>query len=161
MKWYVIYTRPRWEKKVYSLLTAKGIDSYCPLNKVRRKWSDRIKLVEEPLFKSYLFVKTDEEGRLPVRMTDGVVNFVYWNGKPAIVKEKEIQTIKKFLNEHEQVGLVKMDFKPNDKVIITSGPLMDKEGKVLEVKNKVAKVIIESLGYILVADIDKSKLISI
>ncbi len=161
MKWYVIYTRPRWEKKVYSLLTAKAIESYCPLNKVRRKWSDRIKLVEEPLFKSYVFVKTDEEGRLPVRMTDGVVNFVYWNGKPAIVKEKEIQTIKKFLNEHEQVGLVKMDFKPNDKVIITSGPLMDKEGKVLEVKNKVAKVIIESLGYILVADIDKSKLISI
>ncbi len=161
LKWYVIYTRPRWEKKVYSLLTAKAIESYCPLNKVRRKWSDRIKLVEEPLFKSYVFVKTDEEGRLPVRMTDGVVNFVYWNGKPAIVKEKEIQTIKKFLNEHEQVGLVKMDFKPNDKVIITSGPLMDKEGKVLEVKNKVAKVIIESLGYILVADIDKSKLISI
>jgi transcription antitermination factor NusG len=142
-------------------LTAKGIDSYCPLNKVRRKWSDRIKLVEEPLFKSYLFVKTDDEGRLPVRMTDGVVNFVYWNGKPAIVKEKEIQTIKKFLNEHEQVALVKMNFKPNDKVVITSGPLMDKEGKVLEVKNKVAKVIIESLGYILVADIDKSKLISI
>ncbi len=161
MKWYVIYTRPRWEKKVYSLLTAKAIESYCPLNKVRRKWSDRIKLVEEPLFKSYLFVKTDEEGRLPVRMTDGVVNFVYWNGKPAIVKEKEIQTIKKFLNEHEQVELVRMDFKPNDKVVITSGPLMDKEGKVLEVKNKVAKVIIESLGYILVADIDKSKLISI
>jgi transcription antitermination factor NusG len=142
-------------------LTAKSIESYCPLNKVRRKWSDRIKLVEEPLFKSYLFVKTDDEGRLPVRMTDGVVNFVYWNGKPAIVKEKEIQTIKKFLDEHEQVALVKMDFKPNDKVVITSGPLMDKEGKVLEVKNKVAKVIIESLGYILVADIDKSKLISI
>ncbi len=161
MKWYVVYTRPRWEKKVYSLLTAKSIESYCPLNKVRRKWSDRIKLVEEPLFKSYLFVKTDDEGRLPVRMTDGVVNFVYWNGKPAIVKEKEIQTIKKFLDEHEQVALVKMDFKPNDKVVITSGPLMDKEGKVLEVKNKVAKVIIESLGYILVADIDKSKLISI
>jgi transcription antitermination factor NusG len=161
LKWYVIYTRPRWEKKVYSLLTAKSIESYCPLNKVRRKWSDRVKLVEEPLFKSYVFVKTDEEGRLPVRMTDGVVNFVYWNSKPAIVKEKEIQTIKKFLNEHEQVALVKMDLKPNDKVVITSGPLMDKEGKVLEVKNKVAKVIIESLGYILVADIDKSKLISI
>jgi transcription antitermination factor NusG len=99
-------------------LTAKGIDSYCPLNKVRRKWSDRIKLVEEPLFKSYLFVKTDDEGRLPVRMTDGVVNFVYWNGKPAIVKEKEIQTIKKFLDEHEQVALVKMDFKPNDRWLL-------------------------------------------
>jgi transcription antitermination factor NusG len=161
LKWYVIYTRPRWEKKVHNLLQSKGIESYCPLNKVRRKWSDRIKLVEEPLFKSYVFVKTNEEGRSVVRMTNGVVNFLYWNGKPGLVKEKEIHSIKKFLDEHEQVHLLKLDFKPDDKVVITSGPLMDKEGKVLEVKNKVAKVIIESLGTILVADIDKSKLISI
>ncbi len=75
-KWFAIYTRPRWEKKVHILLMQKGIESYCPLNKVRRRWSDRIKLVEEPLFKSYVFVKTDEAGRTPVRMTDGVVNFV-------------------------------------------------------------------------------------
>jgi transcription antitermination factor NusG len=95
-KWFVIYTRPRWEKKVHSLLLAKGVESYCPLHKVRRKWSDRIKLVEEPLFKSYVFVKVDEAGRTLVRMTDGVVNFVYWNGKPASIKEKEIQTIRKF-----------------------------------------------------------------
>ncbi len=90
MKWYVIYTRPRWEKKVHSLLHTKGIESYCPLNKVRRKWSDRVKLVEEPLFKSYVFVKTNEEGRTAVRMTDGVVNFLYWNGKPGLVKEKRL-----------------------------------------------------------------------
>src|SRR5687768_7073482 len=141
-KWFAIYTRPRWEKKVHTLLQSKGIESYCPLNKVRRKWSDRIKLVEEPLFKSYVFVKTNEEGRSAVRMTNGVVNFLYWNGKPGLVKEKEIQSIKKFLDEHEQVALLKLDFKQDDKVVITSGPLMDKEGRVLEVKNKVAKVII-------------------
>jgi transcription antitermination factor NusG len=90
-----------------------------------------------------------------------VVNFVYWNGKPGCVKEKEIQIIKKFLGEYEEVSLVKFDFKPNDRVVVTSGPLMDKEGKVVEVKNKIAKVVIESLGYILVADIDKSKLITV
>jgi transcription antitermination factor NusG len=118
-------------------------------------------VVEEPLFKSYVFVKVDEEGRTPVRMTDGVVNFVYWNGKPGCVKEKEIQVIKKFLGEYEEVSLIKLDLKPNERVMVTSGPLMDKEGKVLEVKNKVAKVVIESLGYVLVADIDKSKLISV
>jgi len=160
-KWFAIYTRPRWEKKVHNLLMQKGIESYCPLNKVRRRWSDRIKLVEEPLFKSYVFVKTDEEGRTPIRMTDGVVNFVYWNGKPAAIKEKEIQTIKKFLDEHENVELIKVDIKPDEKVRILSGPLMDKEGKVLEVKNKTAKVLIDSLGYMLVANIDRSKLISI
>ena len=157
-KWYAIYTRPRWEKKVNSLLEAKGIESYCPLNKVRRKWSDRIKTIEEPLFKSYVFVKIDEDARTNVRMTDGVINFVYWNGKPAIIKGKEIQIIKRFLDEHENVELVKMDLKPEQRVRVTAGPFMDQEGKIIELKNKVAKVAIDSLGYILVADIEKKKL---
>ncbi len=159
-KWYAVYTRPRWEKKVANLLHQGGFESYCPLNKVRRKWSDRIKLVEEPLFKSYVFVKVDEAGRTGVRMTDGVINFVYWDGKPAIVKDKEIEAIRLFLEEHENVSLVKIELKPNERVRVVAGPLMDAEGKVLEVKNKVAKVAIDSLGFILVADIDRSKLVS-
>ena len=144
-----------------SLLQEKGIESYCPLNKVRRKWSDRIKVIEEPLFKSYVFVKIGEDNRSNVRTTTGVVNFVYWNGKPAIIKEKEIETIKRFLDEHEHVAAVKIDLKPDDRVVITAGPMMDKEGKVMEVKNKTAKVCIDSLGYMLIAYIDKSKLITV
>jgi transcription antitermination factor NusG len=161
IKWYAIYTRPRWEKKVHQLLVQKGVESYCPLNKVRRKWSDRVKLVEEPLFKSYLFVKVEEEQRTSVRMTDGVVNFVYWDGKPAIIKEKEIEAIRKFLNEHENVEVIKFDIKEDQKVLITAGPFMNLEGKVVEVKNKVARIVIESLGYILLADIDKTRLMPV
>lgn len=157
-KWYAVYTRPRWEKKVHLLLKDKGIESYCPLNKVRRKWSDRIKVVEEPLFKSYVFVKVGEGDKAAVRTTDGVINFIYWDGKPAVIRDKEIEAIKKFLDEHEQVRLIKTDFKPAQRVVVTAGTLMDKEGHILEVKNKVAKVAIESMGYILVADIDKHKL---
>ncbi|HRX93358.1 MAG TPA: transcription termination/antitermination NusG family protein, partial [Chitinophagaceae bacterium] len=56
-RWLAVYTKPRWEKKVNKLFKEKGLESYCPLNKVRRKWSDRMKIVEEPLFKSYVFVK--------------------------------------------------------------------------------------------------------
>jgi transcription antitermination factor NusG len=160
-KWYALYTRPRWEKKVNNLLLQKGIEVYCPLNKVRRKWSDRIKTVEEPLFKSYVFVKVSDEDRTKVRMTDGVVNFVYWEGKPAIIKEKEIQTIKRFLDEHENVEVVKIDLNEGDRVQVVAGPMMDQEGKVLEVKNKVAKVCIDSLGYMLIAYIDKTKLITV
>jgi transcription antitermination factor NusG len=159
-KWLAIYTRPRWEKKVNTLLIQKGIESYCPLNKVRRKWSDRIKLVEEPLFKSYVFVKINEEGRSDVRMTNGVVNFVYWNGKPAVIKEKEISTIKRFLEEYENVEVLKKEIQPGERVRIASGLMMDQEGNVIEVKNKTAKVSIDSLGYILIAYIDKSKLVS-
>ncbi|MFL5809006.1 MAG: UpxY family transcription antiterminator [Flavisolibacter sp.] len=160
-KWYAIYTRPRWEKKVNGLLLQKNIESYCPLNKVRRKWSDRIKTIEEPLFKSYVFVKIADDERTSVRMTNGVVNFVYWNGKPAIIKEKEIQTIKRFLDEYENVEVVKIEFEPDDRVRVIAGPMMDHEGKIIEVKNKTVKLCIDSLGYMLIAYIDKSKLISV
>jgi transcription antitermination factor NusG len=161
LKWYAIYTRPRWEKKVNGLLLQKNIESYCPLNKVRRKWSDRIKTIEEPLFKSYVFVKIADDERTSVRMTNGVVNFVYWNGKPAIIKEKEIQTIKRFLDEYENVEVVKMEFEPDERVRVIAGPMMDQEGKIIEVKNKTVKLCIDSLGYMLIAYIDKSKLISV
>lgn len=143
------------------LLLQKEIESYCPLNKVRRKWSDRIKTIEEPLFKSYVFVKIADEDRTRVRMTNGVVNFVYWNGKPAIIKEKEIQTIKRFLDEYENVEVMKFEFEPEDRVRVVAGPMMDQEGRIIEVKNKTVKLCIDSLGYILIAYIDKSKLISV
>lgn len=159
-KWLAVYTRPRWEKKVNKLLMEKGVESYCPVNKVRRKWSDRIKVVEEPLFKSYVFVKIDEGCKADVRLTPGVVNFVYWQGKPAIIKEKEITIIKRFLNEYENVEALPVSIKANQRVIITAGPLMDHEGKVVEVKQNQVKVAIDSLGYILIATIDKRKLIS-
>ncbi|MBP6232657.1 MAG: UpxY family transcription antiterminator [Chitinophagaceae bacterium] len=159
-KWLAVYTRPRWEKKVNRLLTEKGLESYCPLNKVRRKWSDRMKVVEEPLFKSYVFVKVDNNDRIAVRMTNGAINFVYWDGKPAVIKEKEINAIKRFLNEYENVEANPVDLKVNQRVRITNGTLMDKEGKVLDVRHKTVKVAIESLGYILVAYIERSKLTS-
>ena len=159
-KWLAVYTRPRWEKKVNQLFVEKGLESYCPLNKVRRKWSDRIKIVEEPLFKSYVFVRVSEEDRPVVRMTNGAINFVYWNGKPAVIKDREITAIRRFLDEYENVETRPLDIKVNQRVRITNGTLMDYEGKVLGVRNKVAKVAIESLGYILIAYIDRTKLTS-
>ena len=159
-KWLAIYTRPRWEKKVNQLLTEKGLESYCPLNKVRRKWSDRYKVVEEPLFKSYVFVKVSDEDRSNVRMTTGAINFVYWDGKPAVVKEKEITAIRRFLDEYENVEARPMKLKVHQRVRVTNGTLMDHEGSVVELQHKTAKVAIDSLGYILVATIDRTKLTS-
>jgi len=160
-RWYAVYTRPRWEKKVNLLLAEKGIESYCPLNKIKRKWSDRLKTVEEPLFKSYVFVKIDDGEKTIVRMTHGVINFVYWNKKPAIVKEKEIQTIKRFLDEHENIVVYPIELNLNDRVRVTAGSLMDQEGKVIDFRHKAVKVAIDSLGYILVAYIERSKLTSV
>ena len=159
-KWLVIYTKPRWEKKVAKVLEEKGVEKYCPLNKVRRKWSDRMKTVEEPLFKSYVFVKINDEDRTKVRMTNGVINFIYWLGKPAVVREKEIENIKRFLDEHENVQLQPMTLQVNQRVKITSGIFMDQVGEVLQVNSKTVKMAIDSLGCMLVAIVEKSRLIS-
>ena len=119
-----------------------------------------MKVVEEPLFKSYVFVKVNEADRTTVRMTPGVINFVYWDGKPAVIKEREINAIKRFLNEYENVELKPMNLEVHQRVKITKGLLMDQEGEVVGLQRKMVKVAIDSLGYILVAYIDRSKLTS-
>ena len=138
-KWLAVYTRPRWEKKVTQLLAEKGVESYCPLNKVRRKWSDRVKIVEEPLFKSYVFVKVGNDDRTTVRMTPGAINFVYWDGKPAVIREKEIIAIKRFLDEYKNVEVQTRELKINQRVRVTNGSLMDQEGKCWTYNTKQPK----------------------
>jgi transcription antitermination factor NusG len=157
-KWYVIYTKPRWEKKVHSRLNEKGLENYCPLNKVRKRWSDRVKIVEEPLFKSYVFIHISEDEQMTVRMVNGVLNFVYWLGKPAIIRNIEIEAIKKFLNEYEDVQSSPISLQNDTKVRVKQGAFMDKEATVLKVVNNKVYLVIESIGYSLVATVDKSNL---
>jgi transcription antitermination factor NusG len=92
-------------------------------------------------------------------MIHGVVNFVYWLGKPAIIKEKEIEIIKRFLNDYHDVEVRPVDIKAGKKVVVQSGILMGKEGTVKKVLNKKVEVIIESIGFALIAYIDKSKIV--
>lgn len=154
--WYVVYTKPRWEKKVYELLDAQGMETYCPLNRVRKQWSDRIKWVDEPLFKSYVFVRVSEDDQTSIRRVAGVVNFVYWLGKPATVRDREIETIRHFLRNHRNVYAEPIDLKKDDKVSVRKGILMQKEGRILQVLNNKVRVVIESIGYALVAVLEKS-----
>jgi len=155
-KWLVVYTKPRWEKKVNTSLVKKGIEAYCPLNKVRRKWSDRMKTIEEPLFKSYVFVNVEDAGMTEVRFVDGVLNYVYWNGKPAIVREEEIIEIKKFMSEYEDVEVSSIELKPADAVVLNAGVMMGATGRVMRMMgNNTVEVRIDSLGFILTAKFDK------
>ena len=155
-KWLVVYTKPRWEKKVNTSLVKKGIEAYCPLNKVRRKWSDRMKTIEEPLFKSYVFVKVEDAGMTEVRFVDGVLNYVYWNGKPAVVREEEIIEIKKFMSEYEDVEVSSIELKPSDAVVLNAGVMMGATGRVMRMMgNNTVEVRIDSLGFILTAKFDK------
>jgi transcription antitermination factor NusG len=157
-KWYAVYTRPRWEKKVAEILTHKKIENYCPLNKVVRQWSDRKKIVLEPLFTSYVFIKTTEKLQSEIRKINGIINFVYWLSKPAIIRNEEIEYIKDFLNEHTNVHLEKTPVNVNDTVKITKGALMEYEGYVIGVKNRTVKIVLPSLGYMMVAEVEKTSI---
>jgi transcription antitermination factor NusG len=155
LKWYAVYTKSYWEKKVVGNLNKINVENYCPLNKVLKKWSDRKKLVEEPLFKSYVFVRVSDKQMNAVRLVYGVVNFVYWLGKPAVIADHEIETIKQFLADYTNVKLEKTVVHVKDNVKIMNGPFMDMEGNVVSLNKTKIKVSIPSLHYILTAEIDR------
>jgi transcription antitermination factor NusG len=156
--WYAVNTRPRWEKKVAQILDVKGIENYCPLNKVVKQWSDRKKIIYEPLFKCYVFVKIEEEKKWDLKRIDGILNYVYWLGKPAKIKDEEINTIKKFLNEFSDVSVEQLGLQVNQKVRIKQGVLMNYQGILLELLGNKAFVKIESMGLQLSAHFDKKNL---
>lgn len=157
--WYAVYTKPRWEKKVASLLDEAGIENYCPLNKVVKQWSDRKKVVLEPVFKSYVFVKIADKLKWELKKVNGILNFVYWLGKPAVINENEIITIKKFLNEFSDVKVEEQNkLTVNNKVRIKQGVMMDYQGILIELTGNRAKVRIESMGVTLNAHFDKKNL---
>jgi transcription antitermination factor NusG len=159
-QWYAIYSRPRNEKKAYQLLSRKNIEAFCPLQKRLKQWSDRKKLVEEPLFTSYVFVKIGEQEseKLAVLQTPGVVQFVYWLGKPAVIRDTEIQEIKDFLNICDHNNIDTLDLNKNDLVEITRGALKGKQGIVIDKQNGKAYLRIESLHLALVAEVETSRL---
>jgi transcription antitermination factor NusG len=156
--WYAVNTRPRWEKKVAYVLDTKGIENYCPLNKVVKQWSDRKKVILEPIFKCYVFVKVEEQKKWDLKRIDGILNYVYWLGKPAKIKDAEINTIKKFLNEFSDVAVEQIGLNVNQKVRIKQGILMNYEGKLLQLSGNRAFVKIESMGLQLSAHFDKKNL---
>ena len=156
--WYAVNTRPRWEKKVAQVLDTKGIENYCPLNKVVKQWSDRKKIILEPIFRGYVFVKVDEQKKWDIKKIDGILNYVYWLGKPAKIKEEEINTIKKFLNEFTNIHVENLGLQVNQKVRIRQGVLMNYEGILLELSGSRAFVKIESMGLQLSAHFDKRNL---
>jgi transcription antitermination factor NusG len=153
-KWYAVYTKPHCEKKVADLLNRKGIENYCPQNKVLNHGIDRRKITHTPLFSSYVFVRISIDGLSIVRQTNGIINFIYWLNKPAIIRDKEIENIKRFLSEHGFVKLEKVDVHFSDVVKINSTPLIEQEGKLVSINSKIVKIILPSLGYIMCAEVD-------
>ena len=149
MNWYVVYTKPKWEKKVAEQLTKNGIECYCPLITQIRQWSDRKKKVQVPLFNSYVFVHLAESERNSVFQSAGVVRYLFWLGKPAIVREEEISVIKKWLNTEDNADLVLESYKIGDSILLDSGPFSTQKAIVQEVNNTHYILVLESLGCVL------------
>jgi len=152
--WYALYTKPRWEKKIDAALIKKNIESWCPLQKIERQWSDRKKIVEEPLFKSYIFVHINLHEKVKVLQTEGILNFVYYLGKPAIIREEEINLIKQYLLEKDvKISLIsKEGYAESTRIRVNHGVFMGKEGTVLKNAKKKIFVKLESLGQVMVVE---------
>ena len=140
-KWYTLYTKPRFEKSVKKVLELNGVECYLPLHRTPRVWSDRVKLVDMPLFSSYIFVKCKESEIRSFVRTKGVVRVVFYNGKPAVIREQEIEAMKLFIEAAAGKVLC-----PGDEVEILAGSLKNKSGKIVKVKKKYLILCVEQLA---------------
>jgi transcriptional antiterminator RfaH len=155
--WLVIYTRARWEKKVDQLLQQQGISSFCPLKRVENQWADRKKVVELPLFSSYVFVNINLKEEQQVRQTHGVLNFIYFLGKPAIIQDSEIEKIKDVLLKNPDADVVSLEnVSVGARVRIKNGVLANQDGSVVKVNGKTVLMVFEHLDCALVTRVSVS-----
>lgn len=146
--WYVLYTKPKAEKKVADSLHKIDLHVYCPLITEVRQWSDRRKKVKIPLFTSYVFVNLKERERHKVFEVPGVVKYLYWLGKPAVVRDVEIDVIKKWLSGDEVEHIAVEHLSPGDRIRIESGSFKDHEAVIKEVGPRRVKLVLTELGCI-------------
>jgi transcription antitermination factor NusG len=151
-KWHIVLTKVGSEQKVIGYFIKKQIEHYCPLNTINSP-GNRQKKRQEPLFKSYVFVRVVESQLPQIREISGVLNFVYWLTKPAVIKEVEIETIRFFLHQYHTLQIEKTEVNINENVKNTIGASITKAGNVTEILNNSIKAILPSLGIILIASI--------
>ena len=146
MTWYVLYTKPRQERKVADSLNASGIEAYCPLVTVVKQWSDRKKKVQIPLINSYVFVNIEEHQREEVFKVSGIVRYLFWLGKPAVVRAIEIEALKQSLEgivASFEVSAIQKDtiYK------IPEGPFQGFEGIVKNINATTIQLLLVDLGF--------------
>ncbi|MBU2101888.1 MAG: UpxY family transcription antiterminator [Candidatus Omnitrophica bacterium] len=139
--WYVLYTKPRHEKLVEAGLLQKGIEAFTPKVSLRKRWSDRIKVVEEPLFKSYCFAQFSLFDKTCVLSQRGVVDLVHFRQHYIPVQNTVIDSLRT-LTAHQMAFNPYPYLKVGDKVVVRRGPLKDVEGFLVEKRNKNAMLVI-------------------
>lgn len=146
MDWLVVYVKSRAEKKVAERLRKAMFEVFCPLKLERRKWSDRIKVVEVPYFGSYVFVRCKMEERLTVLSIPGIVYFVKWLDSPAIIKDKEMESVIAFFKEFKGSEILSQSFEKGDEVCILNGAFSEINGVILNKTKHHVTLEIQRLG---------------
>ncbi len=157
--WYAVYVKSRTEKKVASEFMHEDIDHYLPLIKRLKQWSDRKKWIEEPLFRSYVFVNIEQKDYYKVLQVQGAVKYISFEGHAVAIPEAQINAIKYYLEETDPDNIDDLSWKKGQKVEVISGSMTGLLGELIDVhgKHKV-KVEIEAVGSTLLIHIPKSKL---
>ncbi len=156
-KWYAIYTRPRAEKLVFARLEEESIETFLPLQKTFRVWSDRKKLVEKPLLPSYIFVKTNKKNFPKVYKIIGVVKFVSFEGKAVSIPQKQIDNLRLLINSNAEIEVSSEKFSAGDNVEVTNGALAGLTGELIRIGSKNRVVVrIDRLDQNLILKIPKA-----
>ena len=148
MAWYVIYTKSRQEKKVAESLNAIGIEAYCPLVSVIKQWSDRKKKVSIPLINSYVFVNIENCNRDEVFKVSGIVRYLFWLGKPAVVRAIEIETLRISL-EGVIASFEIEEIRKDSRVTLEEGPFKGAEGIVKHLNKNSRQLLLVDLGFLI------------
>ena len=153
-KWYPVYTNARAEKKAYRALIDKGLESYLPLQRQLKQWSDRKKWVEEPLIKSYLFVRIKEHEQREILMTKGIARFIYFSGKIASMPDRQIDDLKLLMNSSLDLEITADDLQPGEKIMIKAGVLKGLTGEVVSYRSKKQfSLRLENLGCSIIVNV--------
>jgi len=140
-KWYAVYTKPRAEKLVYKRLVDSGIETFLPLQKTMRQWSDRRKMVEKPLLSSYIFVKTQPKFFPVVYKTVGVVRLITFEGKAVAIPEYQINNLRLIINSDAEVEVTTEKLDKGDIVEVTTGSLKGLIGELIKINSRKRVVI--------------------
>ena len=143
--WHALYTKPRNEKKVAERLSENEFEVFCPLIKTVRQWSDRKKKVQVPMFPSYIFACVNEADRHELLKDPGILNFVFWLGKPAVVRDEEMAAIKTIAEGGDDIRVTGSGFEKGQFVRIPEGPFKGLTGTVNKLDSRKVIVYVEQL----------------
>lgn len=155
-QWFVLYSKPNTEKKLAAYLNEIGIEAYCPTRIEVRKWSDRKKKVHVPILPSMLLVNIEEKNRNAVFIRPTASRYLYWQGKPAVVSEKEVEALKESLDKKITLDHEVVKLELGQEIDLSNLGFDGKKGEIKYLSGNNCWVIVKSIGFVIKVTLDNS-----